>query len=184
MVFPATEILKYSSLKPENVLIDEIGYIRITDFGLSKRGVKGAKDALSIVGTPEYLAPEIVLKKGHGKPVDWWTFGCFIYELLTGVPPFYTTECSEVFENELFDKIVFGYPRYPSTFSPSVKDLLTRLLEKDPAKRLGANGAKEVKNHPWFYGTKWDALLRKEILPPFVPKLNGELDVSNFSPVI
>lgn len=160
------------------MLLDSQGYIRITDFGLSKKGVTGLKDAQSICGTPEYLAPEVILKTGHGKPVDWWTFGCFLYEILTGVPPYYTSS-----KEDLFEKIKFEQPRFPSSFSPSVKDLLNRLFEKDPSKRLGVNGAKEVKSHTWFAGMNWDALLAKEIRPPFVPILSGELDVSNFDPV-
>lgn len=80
----------YRDLKPENVLIDSVGYIRVTDFGLSKMKIFNDSDAYSICGTPEYLAPEILNKQGHGKPVDWWTFGCILYEMLTGVPPFYT----------------------------------------------------------------------------------------------
>jgi len=72
------------------VLIDAFGYIRITDFGLSKKNIKGNKDAMSVCGTPEYLAPEVIFKTGHGKPVDWWTLGAICYEMLTGLPPFYT----------------------------------------------------------------------------------------------
>lgn len=79
----------YRDLKPENVLIDTHGYIRITDFGLSKMQVKSDHDAISMCGTPEYLAPEILLKKGYGKSVDWWTLGCIIIEMFTGYPPFY-----------------------------------------------------------------------------------------------
>jgi len=79
----------YRDLKPENVLIDAQGYIRITDFGLSKRDVKG-NDAFSVCGTPEYLAPEVLLKLGHGKAVDWWTIGCIVFEMLTGLPPYYS----------------------------------------------------------------------------------------------
>jgi len=87
----------YRDLKPENVLIDSSGYIRITDFGLSKMKIYNDNDAYSICGTPEYLAPEILLKQGHGKPVDWWTFGCILYEMLTGIPPFYTSNRNELF---------------------------------------------------------------------------------------
>ena len=82
--------MKFSSLKPENVLIDEQGYIKLTDFGLSKRNIKGNNGAYSICGTPEYLAPEILFKEGHGKAADWWTLGAIIYEMFTGLPPFYT----------------------------------------------------------------------------------------------
>jgi serum/glucocorticoid-regulated kinase 2 len=80
----------YRDLKPENVLIDSKGYIRIADFGLSKAKILTNQDAFSVCGTPEYLAPEILHREGHGKPVDWWTFGCILFELLSGVPPFYT----------------------------------------------------------------------------------------------
>jgi len=106
-------------LKPENVLIDSKGYIRITDFGLSKMNLKSNKDAMSVCGTPEYLAPEVIMKKGHGKDVDWWTFGSIMFEMLTGLPPFYTSD-----REELFDRIKFGTIKYPSHFTPTVKDLL------------------------------------------------------------
>lgn len=88
----------YRDLKPENVLIDKQGYIRITDFGLSKQDVMSNNQAKSVVGTPEYLAPEIIQNKGYGKTIDWWTLGCLIYELLTGQPPFY----KEAGREELF----------------------------------------------------------------------------------
>lgn len=78
-------------------MIDSVGYIRITDFGLSKMKIYSDKEAFSICGTPEYLAPEILLKEGHGKPVDWWTFGCIIFEMITGIPPFYTNNRNELF---------------------------------------------------------------------------------------
>lgn len=80
----------YRDLKPENVLIDKQGYLRLTDFGLSKQGVVDNQGALTVCGTPEYLAPEVLSKKGHGKAVDWWTLGSIIYEMLTGMPPFYS----------------------------------------------------------------------------------------------
>lgn len=174
-----TKDVIYRDLKPENVLIDKDGYIRITDFGLSKRNIKGNKDAHSVCGTPEYLAPEVILKKGHGKAVDWWTFGSILYEMLTGLPPFYTSD-----REELFERIKLGSVKFPSSFSPSVKDLLNGLFIKDPEKRLGSGteGAKGIKKHAWFAGVNWDAFLRKEVKPPFKPVIKGELDVSNFDP--
>lgn len=169
----------YRDLKPENVLIDIDGYIRITDFGLSKKNVKGTKDAFSVCGTPEYLAPEVILKKGHGKPVDWWTFGSIMYEMLTGLPPFYTND-----REELFERIKLGSVKYPKEFSNSLKDLLSGLFNKDPEKRLGSgpDGAKNLKKHPWFQGVNWDALLNKEIKAPFKPVIKSEIDVSYFDP--
>jgi len=160
-------------------LIDKDGYIRLTDFGLSKKGVKGTKDAHSVCGTPEYLAPEVILKKGHGKAVDWWTFASIMFEMLTGLPPFYTND-----REELFERIKLGSIKYPNNFSPSIKDLLTGLFIKDPEKRLGSgpDGAKNIKKHAWFAGVNWDAFLRKEVKPPFKPVIKGELDLSNFDP--
>jgi len=119
------------------------------------------------------------MKKGHGKDVDWWTFGSIMFEMLTGLPPFYTSD-----REELFDRIKFGQIKFPSNFSPSVKDLLNGLFIKDPDKRLGSgvDGAKNIKSHTWFSGVKWDALLKKEIKPPFIPVIAGEFDVSNFDP--
>ena len=105
----------YRDLKPENVLIDLQGYIRITDFGLSKMQVKTDQDAISMCGTPEYLAPEILDKKPYGKAVDWWTLGCIIYEMFTGYPPFHAPNRS------------------------LLADLLSRLLNRDPKKRLGSS---------------------------------------------
>lgn len=99
----------YRDLKPENVLIDKDGYIKITDFGLSRMNVK-SNEAKTICGTPEYLAPEIILKLGYGKAVDWWTLGSIIYEMLVGVPPFYTKD-----RQELFERIKFLPPKYPSS---------------------------------------------------------------------
>ena len=87
----------YRDLKPENVMIGSDGYVKITDFGLSKRDVKGEKDATSMCGTPEYFAPEVLSKQGHGKTVDWWTLGCFIFELFTGNPPYSSQNREELF---------------------------------------------------------------------------------------
>ena len=89
---------KFFSLKPENILIDQEGYIRLTDFGLSKRNVQGEKDAFSVCGTPEYLAPEILKKLGHGKTADWWTLGCILFEMTVGYPPFSGNNRQELFE--------------------------------------------------------------------------------------
>ncbi|CAD8132805.1 unnamed protein product [Paramecium octaurelia] len=167
----------YRDLKPENVLIDAQGYIRITDFGLSKRNVKGTKDAQSVCGTPEYLAPEILLKSGHGKPVDWWTLGAIIYEMLSGFPPFYTQN-----REELFESIKFAQLKYPVSLTPACKSLLEGLFSKNPDKRLGSKGAQEIKDHPWFLNVNWDTLLKKLYKPPFIPLVKSEVDVSNFDP--
>eukprot|EP01016_Furgasonia_blochmanni_P007664 TRINITY_DN1306_c0_g4_i1.p1 TRINITY_DN1306_c0_g4~~TRINITY_DN1306_c0_g4_i1.p1 ORF type:complete len:297 (+),score=57.83 TRINITY_DN1306_c0_g4_i1:183-1073(+) len=167
----------YRDLKPENVLIDKDGYIRITDFGLSKENIQGNKGANSVCGTPEYLAPEVLFKMGHGKAVDWWTLGAILYEMLTGLPPFYTSS-----REELFERIKFGALKYPSYLSPEVRDLMEGLFRKDPERRLGGgeDDARPIKTHSWFASIDWDAILQKKLRAPFVPVLKSELDVSNF----
>lgn len=165
----------YRDLKPENVLIDSQGYIKITDFGLSRMNVK-YNDAKSICGTPEYLAPEIINKLGYGKAVDWWTLGSIIYEMITGFPPFYTQN-----RQELFEKIKYQTPKFSSNLNPLTRDILEKLLQKDPTKRLGSiKDAEEVKNHPWFFGINWDDLKNKKYDADYVPKISSDLGLSNF----
>lgn len=124
------------SLKPENILIDIDGYLRLTDFGLSKMEITG-NNAYSICGTPEYLAPEILYKQGHGRPVDWWCLGSLIYEMVVGLPPFYSKN-----RPELFDKIKFSNPNIPPYVSLKLKNLCESLFQKKAENRLGTkNGA-------------------------------------------
>lgn len=166
----------YRDLKPENVLIDVDGYLRLIDFGLSKIGIKTNKGSKSDCGTPEYLAPEILFRLENGKAVDWWTLGAFIYELLTGLPPFYSAD-----RDELFNNIKYKTLKYPFYISPTAKSLLEGLLEKDPEKRLGSKmGAQEIKNHSWFQDIEWEKYLKKEVKAPLVPVVKNELDFSNF----
>jgi len=167
----------YRDLKPENVIIDSDGYIRITDFGLSKDNIKDNQSAHSFCGTPEYLAPEILKKQGHGKAVDWWSLGAIIFEMLTGLPPFYTKEREKLFYN-----IKFGELKYPPYLSATCKDLLTKLFIKDPEKRLGSGGrdAEEIKEHPWFAKVDWDGLMKKQVKVAFKPKRVEGTSTENF----
>lgn len=116
------------SLKPENVLIDKDGYAKLTDFGLSKENIKTNQDTKTLCGTPEYLAPEIVDRKGHGRAVDWWSVGCIIYEMLTGSPPFILREGNR---EDLFENIRKCNIQIPEHISPQCKDLLSVCLQNN-----------------------------------------------------
>ncbi|KAL4453022.1 hypothetical protein ABPG73_002307 [Tetrahymena malaccensis] len=158
----------YRDLKPENVMIDFEGYIRITDFGLSKNNINDHEKTYSVCGTPEYLAPEILTMQGHEKTADWWSLGALIYELLTGLPPFYNQN------REVMYELIKNYNvNIPDYVSPVCKDLIYRLLQKNPENRLGKNGAYEIKSHPWFQNVDWEILFRKEYRPPFIPILDN-----------
>mmetsp|Transcript_9212 Transcript_9212/g.21874 ORF Transcript_9212/g.21874 Transcript_9212/m.21874 type:complete len:548 (+) Transcript_9212:146-1789(+) len=168
----------YRDLKPENVLLDETGHVRVTDFGLSKDDVETEHSATTFCGTPEYLAPEMLLNRksraGYGKAVDWWSLGTLVYEMLTGWPPFYDKNLRKMCE-----KILKAELRWPDkvTVSPEAKDLVAQLLVRDPSRRIDGDG---VHAHPFFSGIDWEALNRKEVEAPFVPRVESETDIGNF----
>lgn len=141
-----SSFLFYLSLKPENVLLDREGYIRLTDFGLSVRNIK-SKERFQVVGTPEYLAPEVLSNCEVGCEADWWCFGTIIYEMVVGVPPFYEEDQPR---EKLFQRIKSEPPKWMFSISPVLKDLLSKLLDKNKVSRLGSKGAESIKNHPWF----------------------------------
>ncbi|CDW73477.1 UNKNOWN [Stylonychia lemnae] len=174
----------YRDLKPENILMDEDGYICLTDFGLAKILNDNAQ-AYSFCGTPEYLAPEILNEKGHTFPVDWWALGILTYEMIVGFPPFYTGSNNNLKMYELIRKKPVYFPdpqRHKIKMSDECKDFITKLLDKDPANRLGTKeGLDEIMKHEFFSSISFDELLSKRIEPPFKPKLSADLlDVSNF----
>mmetsp|Transcript_8208 Transcript_8208/g.24166 ORF Transcript_8208/g.24166 Transcript_8208/m.24166 type:complete len:328 (-) Transcript_8208:468-1451(-) len=167
----------YRDLKPENLLIDGEGHAKITDFGLSKEGIEDNHSAVTMCGTPEYLAPEILDKKGHGKAVDWYSIGALTYEMLTGLPPFYTKD-----RQKLFERIKRGELQYPDYVTPLAKEFLRLLLQRSPDNRLGGGsaGGEEVKCHRFFGDLDWIALEERRIQPPFRPNLGRSDDVKYF----
>lgn len=173
----------YRDLKPENVLLDEIGHVHITDFGLSKDDVTDPRGATTFCGTPEYLAPEMLInrksREGYGKAVDWWSLGTLIYEMLTGWPPFYDKNlrkmCEQILKSDL---------HFPTgcTASAEARDLIRGLLQREPSNRLGSRngGINDIKNHPFFRGIDWEKMEKMDIDPPFKPKVDSETDITNF----
>ena len=153
----------FRDLKPDNIVLDEEGHCKLTDFGLSKEGVKEDQAAQSFCGSLAYLAPEMLKKKGHGKAVDWYLLGVLFYEMLIGVTPFFTLRKEELFQN-----IEFGELNIPEFISSEAAELIRRLLERDPNKRLGGGirDAQEIKDHPYFKDVNWDDIYNKKIKPP------------------
>ncbi|XP_051113512.1 probable serine/threonine protein kinase IREH1 isoform X2 [Andrographis paniculata] len=198
----------HRDLKPDNLLIAHDGHIKLTDFGLSKVGLINSTDDLSgpavsgtslmeederplsasehqrerrkkrsAVGTPDYLAPEILLGTGHGFTADWWSVGVILFELIVGIPPFNAEHPQKIFENILNQKI--PWPGVPDEMSLEAYDLIDRFLTEDPNQRLGAGGASEVKQHPFFKDINWDTLARQKAA--FVPASEGAMDTSYFT---
>ncbi|EDQ89836.1 uncharacterized protein MONBRDRAFT_32206 [Monosiga brevicollis MX1] len=166
----------YRDLKPENILFDADGHVVLTDFGLCKENVEPGGVTSTFCGTPEYLAPEVLKRQSYGRPVDWWCLGCVTYEMMCGLPPFYSRQVHEMYERILHDKL-----RFPEHVPMIARQWLEALLERDPAKRLGSGDtdAEEVKTHKFFKTINFDALDRREIPPPWKPHLASDLDLSN-----
>ena len=155
----------YRDLKPENILLDLDGHVKITDFGLSKQYIASKNRSYSFCGSPEYMSPEMLQGQGHGRELDFYSLGALLYEMLTGLPPFYDTNKSLMYKNILQSSLTI-----PVYISKAAKDLLQRLLQKEPVERIGyAGGAHEIKAHPWFSCVSWGKVSRKKTIPPYRP---------------
>uniref|UniRef100_T1JBB4 Uncharacterized protein n=1 Tax=Strigamia maritima TaxID=126957 RepID=T1JBB4_STRMM len=182
----------HRDLKPDNLLITSLGHIKLTDFGLSKMGLMNLATNLyegyvdrdtrqftdkQVFGTPEYIAPEVILRQGYGKPVDWWSMGVILYEFLVGCVPFFGETVEVLFAHVINDEI--EWPVDDDWEVPEdVKDIIAQLLQQNPLERLGTGGAHEVKEHRYFNTLDWNSVLRQKV--EFVPQLLNEEDTSYF----
>ncbi|XP_059830409.1 microtubule-associated serine/threonine-protein kinase 4-like isoform X2 [Hypanus sabinus] len=181
----------HRDLKPDNLLVTSLGHIKLTDFGLSKVGLMNMttnlyeghieKDAREFVdkqvcGTPEYIAPEVILRQGYGKPVDWWAMGIILYEFVVGCVPFFGDTPEELFGQVISDEI--NWPEGDEAPASEAQELITLLLRQNPLERMGTGGAYEVKQHRFFHDLDWNGLLRQKA--EFIPQLESEDDTSYF----
>jgi len=169
----------YRDLKPENCLLDSDGHLLLTDFGLSKVALDEEDSCKSMLGTVEYMAPEVIQGHKYGMAVDWWSLGALGFDLLTGAPPFQANNHAKIQEKIVKQKLVMPY-----FLGPDAKDLLTRLLRKEPAKRLGANMPKDIltiKKHRFFRKIDWKALSNRDIEAPIQPLITDPELAENFS---
>ncbi|OMJ27878.1 Serine/threonine-protein kinase Sgk1 [Smittium culicis] len=178
----------YRDLKPENCLLDQYGHLRIVDFGLVK--ILGGNDikrnrTYTFCGTPEYMAPEVLLRNPYGKEVDWYCLGAISYEMIYGLPPYYSTNPTVMYNNIVNDPLEFPlFTKKRQIVGNLTKEFISGLMIKNPSKRLGTgpNGTQLVKNHSYFNGINWDKVYKKEYLPPFIPKTSSIFELSNISP--
>ena len=161
----------YRDLKPENILIDKYGHVKLADFGLAKEGVNDKQNAKSFCGSPAYLAPEMLQNKGVGKAADIYQIGAVLYELLVGFPPYYTENIKKLYENIKAAKL-----QIPNYISAPAKDLLQKLLNKNPKQRIGVVDKLEIKRHPFFKGIDWNKLMAREIDPPIILTMDEEAE--------
>ncbi|KAH9997841.1 hypothetical protein BJV77DRAFT_1137197 [Russula vinacea] len=167
----------YRDLKLDNILLTLDGHVKVADYGLCKEDMWHGSTTGTFCGTPEFMAPEILLEQRYGRAVDWWAFGVLTYEMLLGQSPFRGDD-----EDEIFDAILEDEPLYPITMPRDAVSILQKLLTRDPARRLGSGkgDAEEIKKHPFFKDVNFDDIFNKRVPPPYFPTINGSADTSNF----
>ncbi|KDQ62195.1 hypothetical protein JAAARDRAFT_30093 [Jaapia argillacea MUCL 33604] len=167
----------YRDLKLDNILLTLDGHVKVADYGLCKEEMWFGQTTSTFCGTPEFMAPEILLEQRYGRAVDWWAFGVLTYEMLLGQSPFHGDD-----EDEIFDAILEDEPLYPITMPRDAVSVLQKLLTRDPTRRLGSgkDDAEEIKRHAFFKDVNWDDVVNKRIPPPYFPSIAGSADTSNF----
>lgn len=164
----------YRDLKPENMLLDCAGNVKVTDFGFAV-ALEGR--TFTLCGTPEYMAPEIIQSKGHGKPVDWWALGVLIFEMMAGYPPFFDDKNAF----GIYQRVMAGRIEFPEWFAEDSKDLIKGLLTLDRKKRMGhVNNGDDIKSHRWFSTMDWERLYQRKVKAPYVPNVRSADDLSMF----
>jgi len=165
----------YRDLKPENLLIGKDGYLKLTDFGFAKRLDKIPPRTWTLCGTPEYIAPEILLNKGHSFSVDWWALGILVFEMFTGNPPFCDENPMRIYQKILDASIV-----YPKEMPRKAQSFISKLLTSNLSQRLGTKDPWDVMVDPFFAGISWQQILHKKVRAPYIPQVVNDFDTQHF----